>query len=385
MAVVAMQWTGLRPAADDPTLLSWAAAGQQAQPDWSPLYVLLLRGAYLLCGDTLDAFRVAVAVISLSGCAMVYGWILQCTANVRLAAFAAIFYLTSGFSPAASTTEQSHLLIVSSVAGHFALCFVLIALICLGRLARPTGLALCSTFLLLATYCRPEFLLASGVCLLASCVVTFRTRPPGAGVAYLLMAAVIWIALASYWGLPVPSPGRGFVAFSQHAGLGFCAVYDAFCPTNLWENHAAYAAKLFPGATSISTALMRDPLPFMEHVGRNIAISSVNLVTGVVDFAGLLNIPTMFKAAFGAAMLVWLGLICFRTEPLRGDAQCHPKGKSDRTPLIVAAFAIAPQFANWLLLYPRLHYMVVPVAVSAGLVLARRRIVAQPAGAAAAH
>jgi hypothetical protein len=263
---------------------------------------------------------------------------------------------------------------------------VLIALVCLGRLARSGGLALCSTFLLLATYCRPEFLLASGVCLLASCVVTLRTRPfDAAGAAYLLLAAMVWAALPWFWGLPVPSSERGFIAFSQHAGLGFCAVYDAFCPTNLWENHAAYVAKLFPGATSISTALMRDPLPFMEHVGRNIAISSVNLVTGVVDFAGLLNIPTMFKAAFGAAMLFWLGLTYFRTGQQCGDAQCHPKAKSDHTSLLVAALVIAPQLANWLLLYPRLHYMVVPVAVSAGLVLARRRIVTRPTGLADAR
>lgn len=373
VAIVAWQCTRLHPAADDPALLSLAATGGSVTPDWSPLYVLLLRGAYRLSGDTLTAFRLAVAVISVFGGAMVYCWISRCTANIRLAAFATIFYLASGFSPAASTISQTRLLIVSSVAGHAALCFVLAALSCLGFRARRTGLALCSVFLLLATYCRPEFLLGSGVAALASLVVTLRTRPFDAtGAAPLLLVVLVWVALPSIWGLPLPAPERGLVAFAQHASLSFCVVYDAFCPTDLWVNAADYFGKLFPGATSIPTALLRDPLPFTEHVGRNIAIAVANLATGVVDFAGLLNTRTMFKAAFGVAMLFGLGWICFRKERRPGGVGCLSQGRSDRILLIVAAAAIAPQLANWLLLYPRLHYMVVPVVVSAGLLLARR-------------
>jgi hypothetical protein len=366
--IIALQWPALQPAADDPELLNWARTNHQAGPDWGPLYVLVHRLAYLVSGDTLTGFRIVISGVSLISSSLIFFWIRKCSGSFKLAAAVALLYLVSGFSPAASSTHQSDLLTESSLAGHMALCFVLSALIASPSLTSPPSLAVCSGSLLLATYCRPEFFPAAALCLGAAIVSVVRRRIEPGDMAWIAPLASVWAGLVVVWGVPLPSEGRAFMAFGQHAGLSFCVAYHAFCVTNLWSDWPSYVNRLFPGATSIWTALEVNPLAFGEHLVRNVALSIINLGTGLLDFDGL-PAPIGIKRLVAAGFVLWSAAGLWRRKFTAGRVQQLPVARLNATLLAVAAAIILPEMVNWTLLYPRAHYMIVPIAVGLGLLL----------------
>ena len=364
--IIVLQWPVLQPAADDPAMLDWAKTNRQVGSDWGPLYVLVLRLAYLASGDTLAGFRIVISSVSLISGALIFFWIQKCSGSFKFAAAGALFYVISGFSPTASSTHQSDLLIESSLAGHMALCFVLSALLASPSFRSPRSLAICSGSLLLATYCRPEFFLVSVLCLGAAIVSVVRSRIEPGDMVWIASLASMWVGLVCVWGVPLPSGERAFVAFGQHAGLSFCAAYNSFCVTNLWLDWESYVNKLFPGATSIWTALKANPLAFGEHLVRNVAISAINVGTALLDFAGLpasIDIRRLVAAGF----ILWSAVELGRKKLRAGGVQQLPVAKLNATLLAIAAVIIFPQLVNWVLLYPRAHYMIVPVVVGLGL------------------
>jgi hypothetical protein len=366
--IIALQWTVLQPAADDPELLNWARTNQQAGSDWGPLYVLFLRLAYLATGDTLTGFRIVISGVSLISGILVFCWIMKCSGSFKFSTAVAVFYLLSGFSPAASSTHQSAFLIESSLAAHMALCFVLSALVASPDFRSPLSLVLCSDSLLLATYCRPEFFLASALCLGATIVSILRKRIEPVEIVWVALLASIWVGLIFVWGLPLPSGDRAFVAFGQHAGLSFCATYNSFCVTNLWPDWMSYVNKLFPGATSVWTALQLNPLAFGEHLARNVALSIINVGTGLLGFAGL-PAPVGIRRLVAASFALWLA-VEFGSRKLRaGHIQRLPAAKLNVTILAVATAIILPPSISCILLYPRAHYMIVPIVVGLGILM----------------
>lgn len=367
--IVAFQWATLQPAADDPELLNWARMNQQAASDWGPFYVLLLRRAYLASGDTLTGFRIVISGVSLISSILIFCWMRKCSGSFKWSAAIAAFYLVSGFSPAASSTHQSAFLIESSLAGHMALCFVLLALVAASPSFRsPVSLALCADFLLLATYCRPEFLLASTLCLVAALISVARHRAAPFDLAGTAVLAALWIGLIALWGLPLPSSHRAFVAFGQHAGLSFCAAYNSFCVTNLWPDWMSYVNKLFPGATSVWTAFEANPLAFGEHLARNVALFINNIGTAMLDFAGL-PAPVSARRLVAACAVVWLATELFRKWLHADHVSRLPAARLNPATLVVAAVIVLPQLINCILLYPRVHYMIVPLTVGLGIMI----------------
>ena len=364
--IIWLQWSELRPMADDPTLLGWAETNRHPSSDWGPLYVLALRMAYLASGDTLTGFKIVISGVSLTSSVLIFFWIQKCTESNRFAAGVALYYLVSGFSPAASSTHQSDLLIESSLAGHMALCFVLLALLASPSFKSPLSLALCADSLLLATYCRPEFFMASALCIGAAVVSVGRRPIAASNMIWIASLASVWVGLVYVWGAPLPSARRAFIAFGQHAGLSFCTAYNAFCVTNLWMDWESYVNKLFPGATSIWTALQVNPLAFGEHLVRNVALSIINAVSALLNFAGL-PAYTGMRTLVAAVFVLWCG-IELGMRSLRAGRPKLPIAKLNETLLAVAVTVIIFQLMNWILLYPRAHYMIVPVVVGLGLV-----------------
>lgn len=206
-----------------------------------------------------------------------------------------------------------------------------------------------------ATYSRPELLFAAAVGLV---LVLWRAGRDRAwrdwrrimiGVSpFVVCAALAWL-----WGIPTPSPGRTWVAFGQHAGLSFCSVYPGKCHVDLWAGWRTNVDEIFPGAVSIGSAMQLHPAAFAEHVLRNAVFSVLNILTAMFDFTGrpegYLMTGLVALAAAGCTVL------------LSRWGQIRPAGHTSRALLVLVLAASAPQMANWLLLYPRQHYVVVPV------------------------
>jgi hypothetical protein len=361
-SIAASQWLSLEPRADDPAFLGWAADNQPTSPDWSPILVKLFRFSYLAASNSqLDAYRLSTSLLTISLWVIIFIFLSLSSGSRLLAFLSATIFTISGFTPAAASKEI-HFIIVSSIAGHLTLAFVLLAMLSVYLENSLRSLALAAILLAFATYSRPEMLLAAivGLAMVLRRAIRERAWRDWPYFVIALSPLAVWAFLAWQWGVPTLSPARSWLAFGQHAGLSFCSVYPAKCHADVWGGWRASVEEIFPGSTSIGSTARLHPVAFAEHVLRNAILSVLNILTATFDFAGRPSgyLPTALVALVAAGSLALL----------RRLGPTTPAGQTSKPLLVIVLAAAAPQMVNWLLLYPRQHYVVVPVVTISILV-----------------
>jgi hypothetical protein len=239
--------------------------------------------------------------------------------------------------------------------------------------------ALLAIVAFLLTFVRPEFITAFYL-MLAVAAASFlwtlwsqgRVAPDGGRTLITLstvpaMSFAVLAALALAWSLPTPvGYGRAFMAFGQHYALRYVA--DHGLPVSSWQNWLPIMAREFPGASTVGTAFRQAPGKVLGFYAANLA----DMVTEIWQTAREVISRRALFFGVGAAILIAGAL--WRLHALRRDRGSvrmpGPARGALAADLLLIAVLGLPPLLGCILVYPRLHYIIM-VEFVACLLLAR--------------
>ncbi len=192
-------------------------------------------------------------------------------------------------------------------------------------------------------------------------------------------AVVVPLVLISFHGNPFAS-SRSWVAFSQHFALR-----NARPGEDPWLEAADVVSRSFPNASSLPQALIENPTAVLSHVFGNAQDLGAAIQSQVLGLSGTvvslltLSMAVALGLSFLASLFFSLGSVSGRFRLLvQRVFSPHPfpgQVVSLATAAIALLLATTPLFA----MYPRDHYLVVPVGLSIVLLLALQRQLGSPA------
>jgi len=333
--------------------------------EWNPLYSLFYRAVSLVAPDPLD--------VQLEGGLL-----------ILFAAFvsgALAVHLLSG-NPVLAVLLAGLSLLMGSFVISPRVSFMAITLLGLGipvalRFRRVSDkAALLAVLAFLLTFVRPEFITAFYL-MLAIAAVAFlmrlwsRRTPASAGRPPLLadcaLPLLCFAGLATLifaWSLPWPAGyGRAFMAFGQHYAMRYAASQAP--AVNSWQNWMPIMAREFPGARTVGDAWRLSPGKVLNFYWLNLA-----------DLIGLiwrtaLAAVTYHPLFLGIGAVLLLGGAAWQrsARPASGTDSAAARHGLAADLLLIGAFALPP-LLGCLLVYPRLHYVVMLEFVAC-LMLAR--------------
>jgi len=242
-------------------------------------------------------------------------------------------------------------------------------------------LATASGLLWLAASMRPEFAYAA---MFSSALAIFGLtrkllarpfrRPSLVGVAAVASGAIaIPVALIARFGSPLSDGGRSWVAFGQHFSRRRAQEGEYH-----WTDWGQIVERYFPGASSVSEAVLSNPLAFVSHVASNAAWAPLALGRSLVGFPGI-DGPTVFFSWLAIGALLGAGVV-----GLWRNRKNIPEVIARFGPAIsvrwwrpgwqVAALVFGLSLASVLVIFPRTHYMILwagAVLLGAGLLVER--------------
>lgn len=226
------------------------------------------------------------------------------------------------------------------------LLVVLAAWLGLANKESHKAFALMSAVLLIATFVRPELLLASGLLMLIAVKQAVAARR----FVWLSIPVLVLIFLVAVFGPPFAS-GRSMYAFGQHYAVNVVqAQHLSIDPWNHWQE---IVVKDFGAAASPLEALRTNPRAFFWHVGCNLREipRSLSLLTLIIPGAGM-----GLRIVSGLAIAVLLSFGIYRAlRKVRSES-------NSRRALALAGCLLVPYAVSALLISPRLHYFLAPLA-----------------------
>lgn len=338
---------GLMPPAWAPLYGVWYFALHQLEPDPVALYYLNFRllsvAAPVLVFVALRAYGVARLV------ALLCGW---------------VFLLSVANLP------------VWPKPGSFALCLALLFVIAARDPRVPTrSVLLLALGALLCSYVRPEYALAYGL-LVGLYLVLLRCRSGRLDQRAELLQLIIFLlasfGLAATFGLAAldRTNDRGFEAFAQHYAINWSAWTGR--PIDPWtEFDIALADSFGPGVDSLGGAIRANPGAVARHVASN-------ALTYPQALASTFLTPLLPTTAPWARPLgMWLlGLAALATTGWAIARRRHELGARLRErglQLAMLGLLCAPALASALVVYPRVHYLLlqgVLIALALGVLAA---------------
>ena len=234
------------------------------------------------------------------------------------------------------------------------------------RFPGPASLGAGSAMVWLAAGARPELAWVAAVWSVTSLVAlvgAFRARRPG------LVGAVVGVAFGAFavpaallvlHGSPFSSSGREWIAFQQHFSLRH--VTDGLDP---WLDSAAIVSQFFPGAGSVSEAILTSPGAFASHVGSNLLEAPLVIVRDVLgiqsgDVAALIGMAMAVTVLSSMALALVLDLDASRSRALR--VWTGLRARSRWGAWVGLAAILMSIVLSVSLVYPRHHYLLVPAA-----------------------
>jgi hypothetical protein len=239
--------------------------------------------------------------------------------------------------------------------------------------------ALLTVVAYLLTFVRPEYISAFYL-MLAVAAASFlrmlwsqRWAAPNCRQSLIALAAVpglafaVLAALALAWSLPTPvGYGRAFMAFGQHYSLRYVA--DHGLPVSSWQNWLPIMAREFPGATTVGAAFQQAPGKVLHFYAANLAGMMADIWYATRQAIGH---GALFFAVGGA---IFLGAAAWQLRAVRRDRgqPWMPDLARDglAADLLLIAILGLPPLLGCILVYPRLHYIIM-VEFVACLLLAR--------------
>jgi hypothetical protein len=317
-------------------------------PSWGPLYAWWFKPLRAAFGDPLAINTANVVALSLGVTLALYGYVLVLTRRAAPAVGVALAYLISDFN-----------LPLSGKVSSFALLVLLIGLTA-AALLRPGARRLSGTALVaaLAGYARPE-LYPAGVALAAWALWRVRHEPQrnwawpiGAGLAIAAAAVALGVPLYS----PHDDASRLLIAFREHFAWNWVRWHHVVDYRTIWQS-------TFGDATSLSAALLANPLAFASHLAINLAMTVWFLAATAFDHYPVLvpaNLPRLVHAENLAAAAVAVGILAvvLRT-PTHRRAWLGRHGETLRIHALIAA---SPLVAS-IVIYPVTHYLLIPAVL----------------------
>ena len=352
------------------TLSNGLNVESQGWPTWSQgaTYIDL----YWLLGTFLsDSITIYFTMRVISAVALVLGvWL-----ATRLLAGPAIAWTLAALAAALPITY-----VWPGVAGPAA-GLVVVAIAVAIRWRSPVALGVASGLLWLAAGSRAEFTLSAiaGSFLAALWILWLlaRHRQPVGGwlwsvISTITGAIVVPILLFLRHGSPLEGWNRSFAAFGQHYELRFALPGD-----DAWQISGNVLETTFPGATSVTEALLVNPGAFGLHVLQNILLLPLSLgghVTGMEP--GSLLEPTIAKAM--AFVVVASLAVSIVVDPRRAFGRCRSLSRGIWVPgrkiaTILMGVILLNILVTVVTIYPRPHYLLVPtmlLLVLVGVLLA---------------
>jgi len=225
-----------------------------------------------------------------------------------------------------------------------------------GRFAKASLLALTC---FLASFVRPEYVLAFYASLALAFAWAIEAVPQHRLQASVLhtpgLAALAAIAILSIlWSFPLLQGGqRAFIAFGQH--YSYRAVAAHHLAIEPWLNWRTIVAQDFPGAKSLTDALLINPALVLGCFVKN--------AFGFVPEPW--HSPRARYIPWGAAGLLAIGVALWSAQPWRRDTKHFDAGT--RMNALCAAILLIPPTLSLITIFPRDHYILLEMAT--GMVL----------------
>ena len=218
-------------------------------------------------------------------------------------------------------------------------------------------------FLLLASYIRPEFMLAAILALGFMGYHTLRKYKlysPGLLIIGWLVVILVISALAYFFRLPwlMDQSHRGFYALCQH----FAFNYSVWNPGtgNSWYQTHEIIQKVFGTANSYSDLITGNPLQLLKHFCYN-GLLFVKYIFGISFIHNNILLPNSSRLMMyieGAIMFVgfvgWAIWTCIRNKDI-----VKKNFRLNRKLFLLFLFIGLPAVFGSIIIYPRWHYMIV--------------------------
>lgn len=328
----------------------------RTDPGWGPLYALWLKPFVAALGDPLAVYAANLAALSVGVSSLIFLYVLALTRRAAPAVGAALFFLISDFNVP----------LFSKVYGFALLCILsgltVSELVAAGsHRTSAAGLGV-----LLASYARPELYPAAVIlCLAALWLATreARARRPRSIIGNALPAlSLAGLVVAAAWnGTPVYSPAhesqRLLDAFREHFAWNW----------GRWHHEARYFRSIweqeFGAAQSISQAFLNNPTAVIQHMLDNLIGTARLMIGSTFDHYPLLapaTSPALVQAENLFASAVAFGSLILIAS--RRDLRCQLRDRYGHVLLPYAALAMCSFFAA-IVIYPSVHYLVIPAAL----------------------
>ena len=212
--------------------------------------------------------------------------------------------------------------------------------------ARPMAYSAMATVFAIAVFVRPEFLVSFVLILGVAAFCCARER----ALAPILLPVVAFVALAFAFGVPFGG-GRSMVAFGQHYALN--VVQARHLQIDSWNHWTEFVEADFGSAATPLQAMVANPRAFAWHVGMNATNIPRNLSLLAPSFP---VIGVKAQVVAGAILAMVLGFGVYRAvRRIRSDER-------GRRLVVVAACLLVPYLISALLVAPRPHYFMAPLA-----------------------
>jgi hypothetical protein len=219
--------------------------------------------------------------------------------------------------------------------------------------------------LLIASYIRPEFML--GMILIFSYTLWHTIRKyKDYNIKYLIQGwfSVILIILLSAYFFSLPwimdHSKRGYFAICQHFFLNYSSWYPS--KANSWYLTPEIIKNVFGDADSVSGLFMANPLMLMKHMLYNLYFLG-KFMFGITFIHNKLILPdsSRFYLYIEAAMMFAAFLGWLIVTWLKNSFQVKQNFIMNRKLFLLLAFIAIPSLFASVIIYPRWHYLIVPV------------------------
>jgi hypothetical protein len=336
--------------------------------EWAPLYSLFYRAVSVFATDPVDVYMVG-GLLVLSAAFLLGALSTQLlSGNPVLAVLLAALPLFAGVFV---IWPRPSFFVIATLGATIPLALRL------GRTADKAALLMVVAFLL--TFVRPEYITAFYL-LLAIAAASFlwtlwsqRRVAPDRGRTLIALSAIPGLsiaavaALALAWSLPIPAGyGRAFMAFGQHYALRY--VSDHGLPTSSWQTWLPIMAREFPGASTVGAAFQQAPGKVLHFYAANLT----DLIEDIWQTARqVIDRRALF---FGVGVAILIAGAVWQRRAVRGNrgparVPDAARGGLAADLLLIGVLGLPP-LLGCILVYPRLHYIIM-VEFVACLLLAR--------------
>jgi hypothetical protein len=251
---------------------------------------------------------------------------------------------------------------------HLALLLIFCVLIGMSFLRCPVRrFTIAAGSALLCAYIRPEFFLAFIILLIAVLGATLLDlkRRQFHNLTFVLVMLISLGALLLWWGIPVGSGNRSFVAFGQHFALNWLTWTSS--DLSPWTDWQAIIAQNFGNSRSAWEAIRSNPVLFIEHVVFNMQRIPRLLINAFFVHPALL-LPESLRR-YETYVLIVAVIIYLGTTWRNWIAYCKGGYKTYGCELVIYGCYILPALLASVVIFPRQHYMLT-WAVLVGTLLA---------------